>query len=82
MKLSSFSSMNKTKTCKVNSKIMPVQARKKLFAKISLIHIRSVSKYPFGQLPWALAEPMETLKNTSGQGCSRNWRVQLNQWKE
>ena len=27
MKLSSFSSMNKTKTCKVNSKILPVQAK-------------------------------------------------------
>ena len=37
MKLSSFSSMNKTKTCKVNSKIIPVQASKERFAKISLV---------------------------------------------
>ena len=37
IKLSSFSSVNKTKTCKVNSKIVPVQASKELFAKISLV---------------------------------------------
>ena len=37
MKLSLFSSMNKIKTCKVNSKIIPIQASKKIFAKISLV---------------------------------------------
>ena len=71
MDLSSFSSMNKTKTWKVNSTIIPVQASKELFAKISLVaHIRSldmrsVFKFPLGPLPWALAEPMGTLKKTS-----------------
>ena len=35
--------INKTKTCKVNSKITPVQAGKELFAKISLVaQIRSL----------------------------------------
>ena len=88
MKLSSFSSMNKTKICKVNSKIIPVQVNKELFAKISLVaqirslNMKSVFKYPFGPLPWALAEPIGTLKKTSRQGCYRNWRVQLNYWKE
>ena len=71
MDLSSFSSMNKNKTCKVNSTIIPVQASKELFAKISLVaHIRSldmrsVFKFPLGPLPWALAEPVGTLKKTS-----------------
>ena len=71
MKLSSFSSMNKTKTCKVNSKIIPVQASKELFSKVSLVaqirslDMRSVFKFPFGPLPWVLAEPMGTLKKTS-----------------
>ena len=71
MDLSSFSSMNKTKTWKVNSTIIPVQASKELFAKISLVaHIRSLDmrsifKFPLGPLPWALAEPMGTLKKTS-----------------
>ena len=71
MKLSTFSSMNKTKTCKVNSMITPVQASKELFAKISLVaqirslDMRSVFKFPLGPLPWELAEPMGTLKKTS-----------------
>ena len=71
MKLSSFSSMNKTKTYKVNSKIIPVQASKEIFVKISLVaqirslDMRSAFKSPLGPLPWALAEPMRTLKKTS-----------------
>ena len=71
MKLSSFSSMNKTKTCKVNSKIMPVQASKKLFAEISLVaqirslDMRSVLQFPPGPLPWGFSEPMGALKRRS-----------------
>ena len=71
MKLSSFSSMNKTKTCKVYPKIIPVQASKEIFAKISLVaqirslNIRSVFKFSLGPLSWALAEPMGTLKKIS-----------------
>ena len=62
MKLPSFSSMNKTKTCKVNSKIIPVQASKERFAKIPLVaqvqslDMRSVFKFRLGLLP----EPMGT----------------------
>ena len=37
MKLHSFTSMYKTKICKVNTKIIPLQASKNLFAKISLV---------------------------------------------
>ena len=71
MKLSSFSSINKTKTCKVNSKIIPGQGSKELFVKISLVaqirslDMRSVFKFPLGPLPWALVEPMGTMKKTS-----------------
>ena len=71
MKLSSFSSINKTKTCEVNSKIIPGQASKELFVKISLVaqirslDMRSVFKFPLGRLPWALVEPMGTVKKTS-----------------
>ena len=71
MKLSTFSSMNKIKTCRVYSKITPVQASKELFAKVSFVaqirslNIRSVFNFPLGPLPWSLAEPIGTLKNTS-----------------
>ena len=57
MKLSTFSSMNKIKTCRVNSRIIPVQASTKLFAKVSLVaqtrslNMRSVFKFPLGPLP-------------------------------
>ena len=71
MKLSIFSSMNKIKTCKVNSKIIPVQASKELFAKVFLVaqirslNMISVFKFLLGPLPWSLAEPIGTLKKTS-----------------
>ena len=71
MKLATFTSMNKIKACKVNSKIIPVQASKELFAKISLVaqirslDMRSVFKFPLGPLPYSLAEPIGTLKKTS-----------------
>lgn len=71
LKLATFASMNKIKACKVNSKIIPVQASKELFAKISLVSqmrsldMRSVFKFPLGPVPWSLAEPIGTLKKTS-----------------
>ena len=71
MKLSTFSSMIKIKTCRVNSKIIPVQSSKELFANVSLVaqirslNMRSVFKFPLGPLPWSLAEPIGTLKKTS-----------------
>jgi hypothetical protein len=71
LKLSTFSNMNKIKTCKVNSKMIPTQASKELFAKISLVaqirslDMRSVFKFPLGPLPWSLADPIGTLKKTS-----------------
>ena len=71
LKLSTFSSMNKIKTCKINSKMIPMKASKELFAKISLVaqirslDMRSVFKFPLGPLPWSLAEPIGTLKKKS-----------------
>ena len=70
MKLSTFSSMSKIKTCRVNSKIIPVQASKESFAKVSLVtqirslNMRSVFKFPLGPLSWSLSEPIGTLKKT------------------
>ena len=77
MKLSSFSSMNKTKKCKVNLKIIPVQASKELFAKISLVaqipslDMRSVFKFPTSKTSKAtllhkLEGPVEPLEKVSG----------------
>ena len=71
MKLGTFATMNKTKNCKVNSRIVPLQATKDLFAKISFvaqirsIDMRSIFQFPLGPLPWALAEPIGSLKKTS-----------------
>ena len=71
IKLSTFSTMAKVKECKVNSKIIPLQATRELFAKIALIaqirslNMRLVFQYPLGPLPWSLAEPIGTLKKTS-----------------
>ena len=43
MKLVTFATMNKMKNCKVNSRIVPLQATKDLFAKISFVaQIRSI----------------------------------------
>ena len=66
-----FTSMNKVKKCKVNSKIVPLQSTKDLFAKISLVaqirslNMRVVFQFPLGPLPWSLAEPIGSLKKTS-----------------
>ena len=63
--------MNKIKTCRVNSKVIPLQASKNLFAKIALfaqihsLNLRLVFKFPLGLLPWSLAEPIGTVKKTS-----------------
>ena len=71
MKLSTFSIMNKIKTCRVNSKIIPVEASKEPFAKVSLVaqirslNMRSVFKFLLWPLPWSLAESIGTLKKTS-----------------
>ena len=71
MKLATFSSMKKVKPCKVNSKIIPLQATKNLFAKISLVTqirpfvLRSIFKFPLGQLHRTLAGPSGVLKKTS-----------------
>ena len=54
MELVIFSNMKKVKPCKVNSKIVPLQATKDLFAEISLIakirsfDLRSIFKFPLG----------------------------------
>ena len=70
-KLATFTNMNKVKKWKVNSKIVPLQATKDLFAKISLVaQIRSLNmtvvfEFPLGALPWSLAEPLGSLKKTS-----------------
>ena len=69
--LATFTSMNKIKTCKVNSKVIPLQASKNLFAKIALVaqicslNLREVFKFPLGPMPWSLAESLGTLKKTS-----------------
>ena len=63
--------MNKVKKCKVNSKIVPLQATKDLFARISLVaqirsfDMRVIFEFPLGPLPWSLAEPLGSLKKTS-----------------
>ena len=63
--------MNKIKTCKVNSTVISLQASKNLFAKIALVaqilslNLRQVFKFPFGPMPWSLAEPLSKLKKTS-----------------
>ena len=69
--LGTFTSMNKVKKCKVNSKIVPLQSTKDLFAKIALVaqirslNMRVVFQFPLGPLPWSLAEPIGSLKKTS-----------------
>ena len=63
--------MNNIKICKVNSKVVPLQACKNLFTKIALVaqirslNLRLVFKFPLGPMPWSLAEPLGTLKKTS-----------------
>ena len=53
--LATFTSMNKIKTCKVNSKDIPYQASKNLFAKIALVaqirslNLRQISSFLLGQ---------------------------------
>ena len=70
LNLVTFTSMNKIKTCRVNSKFIPLQASKNLFAKIALdaqirsLNLRLVFKFPIGPLPWSLSEPIRTLKKT------------------
>ena len=70
-KLAAFTSMNKVKKCKVNSKIVSLQATKDLFAKISLLaqirslNMRVVFEFTLGPLPWSLSEPLGLLKKTS-----------------
>ena len=70
-KLATFTSMNKVKKCKVNSKIFPLQATKDLFAKMLLAaQIRSLNmgvvfEFPLGPLPWSLAERLGSLKKIS-----------------
>ena len=57
MELATFSNMKKVKPCKVNSKVVPLQATKDLFGKISLVvqirylDLRSIFKFPLGPLP-------------------------------
>ena len=71
MKITTFSNIKKVKSCKVNSKIVPLQATKDLLVKISLVaqirsfDLRSILKFPLGLLPWTLAEPSGALKKTS-----------------
>ena len=71
MKLGTFATMSKIKECKIKSKVIPLQATKDLFAKISLIaqirsiDMRSIFQFPLGPLPWSLADPIGSLKKTS-----------------
>ena len=63
--------MNKIKICKVNSKVIPLQASKNLFAKIALVsqirslNLRQVFKFPVRPMQWSLGEPLCTLEKTS-----------------
>ena len=61
------------KPCKVNSKIVPLQATKNLFAKISLVsqirsfNLTSIFKFSLGPLPRALAGLCGVLKKTNSK---------------
>ena len=63
--------MNKIKTCRVNSKVIPLQASKNLLAIIASVtqilslNLRLVFKFPLCPLSWSLAVPIGTLKKTS-----------------
>ena len=71
LNLATLTIVNKIKTCRVNSNVIPLQASKNLFAKIALVaQIRSLNlillfTLPCGPLPWSLTEPIGTLKKTS-----------------
>ena len=83
--LAPFTSMNKIKTFTINSKVIPLQASKSLFAKIALVaqilslNLRQVFKFPLGPRPWSLAEPLGTLKKTSKDYCCISYKEQWNQ---
>ena len=83
--LAPFTSMNKIKTCMVNSKVIPLQASKNLFAKIALVaqilslNLRQVFKFPLRPMPWSLAEPLGTPKKTSKNCCCISKKEQWNQ---
>lgn len=70
-KLATFSTMNKTKTVKLNNKEIPLRASKDLFAKIAIISqkrtvdLKATFKFPLSSIPWSIAEPTGTLKKTS-----------------
>ena len=61
------------KPCKVNSKIVPLQATKNLFAKISLVsqirsfNLTSIFKFSLGPLPRALAGLCGVLKKKNSK---------------
>ena len=65
LKLVTFTSMNKIKTCRVNSKVISLQASKNLFAKMALVvqicslKMRLVYKFPFGPLRGPLLNLLE-----------------------
>ena len=71
LNLATFTLVNKIKTCRVNSNVIPLQASKNLFAKIALVaQIRSLNlillfTLPCDPLPWSLTEPIGTLKKAS-----------------
>ena len=64
------------KPCKVNSKIVPLQATKNLFAKISLVsqirsfNLTSIFKFSLGPLPRALAGLCGVLKKKKNSKAS------------
>ena len=86
-KLVTFTSMNKVKKCKVNSKIVPLQATKDLSAKISLVaqirflNMRVVFEFPLGPLSWSLAEPLGSLKKTSKASLLCKLEGKWSPWK-
>ena len=61
------------KPCKVNSKIVPLQATKNLFAKMSLVsqirsfNLTSIFKFSLGPLPRALAGLCGVLKKKNSE---------------
>ena len=68
LKLVTFTSMNKIKACRENSCYSLANQQKSL-CKNSIncsntFNLRLVFKFPFGPLPWSLAEPIGTSKPT------------------
>ena len=70
MKLATFSTMSKTKICKLKGKEISLKSSKDLFCKVTIIaqkrslNLNQLFQYPLGPLPLALAETDGTLKKS------------------